>query len=54
VNLNPGQSYLNGVIVRLELQKSGVITRPTIIVTGGLINFSAFFFLKKGRKNKKG
>jgi len=53
VNLNPGQSYTNDVIVRIELQKSGVITWPTIIVTSGLINFS-IFFLNKGRNNKKG
>ena len=44
VNLNPGQSYPNDVIVRLELQKNGVITTPTIIVTGELINLSVFFF----------
>jgi len=54
VNLNPGQSYPNDVIVRLELQKNGVITTPTIIVTGELINLSVFFFLNKGRKKQKG
>jgi len=53
VNLNPGQSYPNDVIVRLELQKNGVITTPTIIVTGELINLSVFF-LNKGRKKQKG
>ena len=41
------------MIVRLELQKNGVITTPTIIVTGELINLSVFFSEQRKKKTKR-